>query len=101
MKLHLQTIFTLCLVLFSFNTIHSQCNVGEVEVIVSITPDNYPNEISWNIKDASNVIVANGLAAGATICLPDNVCYTFTILDSYGVNLLCLWSRKLYSNFKW
>jgi hypothetical protein len=97
MKLHLQTIFTLCLVLFSFNTLHSQCNVGEVEVIVSITPDNYPNEISWNIKDASNAIVANGLSVGDTLCLPDNVCYTFTILDSYGDGICCAYGAGSYT----
>ena len=97
MKLILQTIVIFWLSLFSFNTFHAQCNSGEVEVIVSITPDNYPNEISWNIKDASNVIVANGLAAGATICLPDNVCYTFTILDSFGDGICCAYGAGSYS----
>ena len=67
------------------------------EITVPITLDNYPEETSWDIRDASNTIVASGgtygyLPDGSTVvideCL-DNGCYDFTIYDSYGDGICC------------
>ena len=55
--------------------------------------DNFPGDISWNLKNASGATVASGANYTANFgtvtqdfCLADG-CYTFTILDSYGDGL--------------
>jgi hypothetical protein len=62
--------------------------------VVEIKTDQYPSEITWNIKNASGVIVASGgnyPTANAvnthTYCLP-TACYTFNITDGYGDGIL-------------
>lgn len=61
-------------------------------VNLSIITDCYGDEVTWNIQNAANQVVASGgpftnLTTGSTtnypICLPVG-CYTFTIVDSYG-----------------
>jgi PKD repeat protein len=61
-------------------------------VNLSIITDCYGDEITWNIRNATNQVVASGgpftnLPSGSTtnypICLPVG-CYTFNIVDSYG-----------------
>ena len=61
-----------------------ECDPGEAEVAIVIVPDGYPNEISWNLKNAEGETLASGTSAGATICVPDDECLVFTINDSYG-----------------
>lgn len=97
MKLLLQSLLVLTITFFTTYSSIAQCNSGEIEVIVNIIPDNYPNEVSWNIKDPSNTIVASGLAVGDTLCLLDNVCYTFTMIDSYGDGICCAYGNGSYS----
>lgn len=67
---------------------------GQV-VNLTIATDCYGEEISWDIKNSSNAIVASGgpytnVATGqsnqSSFCLPTG-CYTFTINDSYGDGL--------------
>jgi PKD repeat protein len=64
---------------------------------VTITVDNYPEEISWVIVDANNNEVAaggtyDGLPSGTTVvdsvCVADG-CYDFIINDSYGDGICC------------
>jgi PKD repeat protein len=61
-------------------------------VNLTIQTDCYGDEITWNIRNEANQVVASGgpfvnNTAGVTtnypICLPVG-CYTFTIVDSYG-----------------
>lgn len=53
-------------------------------VTVAVTGGNYPSEVSWNLTNSSNTIVASGAAnANQTLCLPTG-CYTFNMFDSYG-----------------
>ena len=61
-------------------------------VNLTIVTDCYGDEITWNIKNSANQVIASGgpftnLPSGSTtiypICLPLG-CYTFTIVDSYG-----------------
>lgn len=70
---------------------------------LTITADNYPGEITWNIKNSSNVVVASGgpyATSGGTVttslCLP-NGCYTLTMLDSYGDGICCNYGNGSYS----
>jgi thiol-disulfide isomerase/thioredoxin len=68
-------------------------------VVVKIYTDNYPTEISWNIKNSAGTIVASGgpyvgdANGGGTdanttkiqnVTLAANNCYSINLLDSYG-----------------
>jgi hypothetical protein len=69
------------------------------DVVVKVYTDNYPSEISWNIKNSAGAIVATagpyaGTAAGGgvdanttkihNVTLLTNDCYSINLLDSYG-----------------
>ena len=56
----------LCLVL-AVAPVWSQCAENETTIEVIIEPDNYPNEISWELSHQGNII-ASGAAEGAIIC---------------------------------
>ena len=80
------------------------CVCDGVDVTVSITFDNYPEETSWQITDGGNVMASGGTYAsspdGSTLdvtqCLPDG-CYTFTIFDSYGDGICCNYGSGSYT----
>lgn len=59
------------------------CPSGESELIVSIVPDGWQNEISWILVQNSNTI-ATGNYLGASLCVPADECIIFTMQDSYG-----------------
>lgn len=70
------------------------------DITVKIFTDNYPTEITWNIKNSSGTIVANGgpylgdanngggVDANTTktqnVTLLANDCYSISLLDSFG-----------------
>jgi hypothetical protein len=70
------------------------------DVVVKVYTDNWPAEISWNIKNSAGVTVASagpyvGNASGAggpdanttkthNVTLMTNECYSINLLDSYG-----------------
>lgn len=72
---------------------------------LTIVLDNYPEEVSWNIKNSSNAIVASGGTYGSqpdgstvtvNLCLP-NGCYTLTMMDSYGDGICCSYGNGSYT----
>ncbi|MCO6487981.1 MAG: T9SS type A sorting domain-containing protein [Phaeodactylibacter sp.] len=72
---------------------------------LTIVLDNYPEETSWEVRDAGNNIVASGGTYGANpdgstvveeLCLPDG-CYDFIIYDSYGDGICCAYGSGSYS----
>ena len=72
---------------------------------LTIVLDNYPEETSWDIRDANNTVLASGAyntsnPDGSTvvedICLPDG-CYDFTIYDSYGDGICCSYGQGSYT----
>jgi hypothetical protein len=76
----------------SASPVETQCSAGEIEVLVSVTTDYWPNENSWTI-DSSTLDAAVGSAGpfdsrsstySEDLCLDESMCYTFTILDSWG-----------------
>ncbi|MDY8135360.1 endonuclease [Aquimarina sp. 2201CG5-10] len=75
------------------------------EVNLRITFDNYPEETSWEIKNASNQIVYSGgaygsQADGSTINISrtlDEGCYTLTIKDVYGDGICCSYGNGSYA----
>ncbi len=65
------------------------------ELVLAITTDNWPQEITWEITNASDTVIATGgptaaqanMLVSETICLGNasgNACYGFRLMDSYG-----------------
>ncbi len=75
------------------------------DINLTILFDNYPAETSWEIKDAGNVVVANGgtydsQAAGSTLSIPmclNDGCYTMTFSDVYGDGICCAYGNGNYN----
>ncbi|MCB0794655.1 MAG: hypothetical protein KDB88_07950 [Flavobacteriales bacterium] len=66
------------------------CGAGLKNVEVIINPDNYPNEITWELTNGQNGnILASGGSSGTNVCVNENLCLVFTIYDSYGDGLCC------------
>ncbi|MCB0560802.1 MAG: T9SS type A sorting domain-containing protein [Phaeodactylibacter sp.] len=74
-------------------------------VTLTVTLDNYPEETSWEIRDAGNNVVASGgtygsQPDGATVienaCLTDG-CYDFIIYDAYGDGICCSYGNGSYA----
>ena len=70
---------------------------SSLDVSVQIETDAYGSETTWELRDASNALVASGgpyndlSAAGTTVQTPVSVllnspadCHTFTVFDAYG-----------------
>ena len=76
---------------------------GNQLVNIYIQPDDYASEITWEITDNSNSVVASGgpWQDGNTnrriknVCLTEG-CYTFTIYDSYGDGICCDYGNGFY-----
>lgn len=76
----------------------SQCPSGQSQVSIVIVQDNFPNEISWELRNVqTNALIASGGAVGQTLCVPDNVCLKFTIFDSYGDGICCGYGNGSYT----
>ncbi len=75
------------------------CDDGS-SVRVSITFDNYPEDISWTLTSNGTLYASGsnyaGEPGGSTfiqdVCLPDG-CYDFTVFDSFGDGLCCQWGN--------
>ncbi len=78
--------------------IFASCSPGFSEVIVQIIPDSFPNEISWNITNSQNQIIASGGSIGDTICVDSTECHTFHIVDNYGDGIQSPGGYWLYVN---
>jgi hypothetical protein len=74
-------------------------------VNINMTFDNYPEETSWEILNASNQVVfsggtygsqADGSSLTVTKCL-DAGCYTFKMKDSYGDGMCCTYGSGSYT----
>lgn len=76
------------------------------EVELSITFDNYPQETSWELKDANGTVIdsqqySTSNPDGSTVTKTFNNLadgnYTFTIKDSYGDGMCCSYGNGSYS----
>ena len=77
--------------------VNGQCQPGQDQVVVSITPDLYPEEISWTLKSINGILIASGDSIGDTICVPGGSCLIFEIRDSYGDGLCCNFGNGSYA----
>ena len=89
----------------SNNTASGQVNVIAAGggLIVQIETDEYPEETTWEIINASNQVIASGgpYDAQSTIyttevCAPIDACYTFIIYDDYGDGICCQYGEGSY-----
>lgn len=73
------------LLLFTFipSIIFAQC-LGQDELEIIITPDEWPAETSWEVKNAFGEIIGSGDSEGDVVCIDAGACIVFTIFDSYG-----------------
>jgi hypothetical protein len=85
-------LFTAC---FFLNYSLAQCP-GQSTVVITINPDSYPSETSWNLTSGGNT-VASGTSTGATVCIPTGSCMIFTINDSYGDGMCCTYGNGGYT----
>lgn len=83
--------------LISVLTSKAQCGIGFDQVIVQITADNYPGEISWDLKDQSGTTLASGTYIGDTVCVPTGTCVTLTMHDSFGDGICCNYGIGSYT----
>jgi hypothetical protein len=93
----------------SNNTETKTINTADIfitpSVSLSLTLDNYPEETIWGVLDsAGNVVQQGGPYNGqagqtitATINLPQDDCYEFLILDSYGDGICCAYGNGSYT----
>lgn len=72
---------------------------------LSLKFDNYPEETSWEIRDASGTTVyaggtygdqADGTTLNLADCIP-NACYTLVVRDSYGDGMCCAYGNGSYT----
>ena len=82
--------------LFSTFNLIAQCPAGQWAVEVLITPDDYPNETSWNLY-VDNSEVASGLINNDTICADSTACIQFVAHDSYGDGMCCGYGLGSYT----
>jgi hypothetical protein len=83
--------------LFSFKQHFSQCTASEKELIINITPDSYPAEITWDVKNLSTAtVIASGDSLGSAVCLDTTTCFKFTIYDSFGDGICCSFGNGSY-----
>ena len=65
------------------------CPAGQTYFELKLTPDMYPQETSWELKDASSAIVMSGSSQGTSGCISDTSCYSFFIYDTYADGICC------------
>ena len=60
------------------------CQSSEMLVSVVIVPDDFPNEISWDLTDGGGNLIQSGNYQGASICVDTSTCVVLTMHDGYG-----------------
>lgn len=72
------------------------------QITITILADEYGDETTWQLIDNTNNVLASGGPYGEfteyteTFTVLNNLCYTFTILDSYGDGICCSWGEGSY-----
>ena len=79
----------------------SPCEGDTLEIF--ILSDEYPSETTWELYEQEGALIASGgpLADVLTmyawdVCLDPNLCYDFTIYDSYGDGICCEYGDGYY-----
>ena len=86
------SLFSMFLGVVGLNQALAQCSESESALVVEVTTDGYPGEISWEVVMGGEVVLSGGpYAEGGTmyadtLCFPssDEPCIQFEIFDSFG-----------------
>ena len=89
-------LFLFAAIIISCNNFSAQCPVGQWPVGITIVPDDYPGETSWNLYANGNE-VANGNVIGSVVCVDTGDCIRFDIHDSYGDGICCGYGLGSYT----
>ena len=72
----------------------SNCYAGESNIVVTVIPDSYPGETSWEITDtlgnvlqSSPVYTQTGIPVLTETCIPDGTEIIFSLYDAFGDGL--------------
>jgi hypothetical protein len=101
MKRSLLFFIVLFSLLFSYRA--QTCSSGQSQIKIQLVPDQFPTEITWDLKDAAGSIVLSGagdpnyLTTYDSICVPNNTCYTFNIYDAFGDGICCAYGNGSYT----
>jgi hypothetical protein len=95
----MKKLIVILLVIFFYKlSFASACNSAQVKIVVTIVPDLYPQYISWSLHDAlTNALVDTGGYVGDSLCVDTGRCLKFTIYDSDGYGICCLYGNGHYS----
>lgn len=84
---------------------NADLSANSYPIRLTLTFDDYPDETSWNLRNANNQIIYTSggtyseAYAGTTIevefCLPEG-CYTFNIIDSQNDGICCQYGQGSY-----
>ncbi len=80
------------------------CPCEGASLTLTLKLDNYPEETSWEIRSATDVVASGGTYGSepdlstitANFCLPEG-CYNFIIFDSFGDGICCSYGNGNYS----
>ena len=72
----------------------ANCLNGESNIVVTVIPDTYPGETSWEITDTNGTILASspvysqvGVPVVTETCIPDGTVIDFNLYDAFGDGL--------------
>ena len=72
----------------------ANCVTGESNIVVTVMPDTYPGETSWEIADTTGTVLATspaystpGVPVITEVCIPNGTVIEFTLFDSFGDGL--------------
>lgn len=84
-------------IFFNFTSVNGQA------YNITVVPDNYGEEVSWEITDYSGMVIAaedeltSNEANNAELCLLSDSCYTFSIYDEYDDGICCDYGNGYFS----
>jgi hypothetical protein len=72
----------------------ANCITGESNIVITVMPDTYPGETSWEIADTTGTVLitspsysTTGVPVITEVCIPDGTVIEFTLFDSFGDGL--------------
>lgn len=85
------------------DTAYSSVVSADGVVSVELTTDGYPSEISWELVDQNNQIIATSpvydtkdTTITTNVCIISSNCYTFTIYDTFGDGIMSPGGYAIY-----
>lgn len=90
--------FFFCILFLLPALLQAACGGNQKEIIVRITPDNFPQEISWSMRDAVTLaLIDSGQANSDTFCIATSQCVKFTIWDAASDGICCGYGNGSYA----